>query len=206
MEVFPYWNIPDICHGYHGSYPWRKNLSCGEISNFFTWQITEISPHVESFESSPHDICGAIWNILHYQQIMCTIYGVLSHFMLLCCKISFIWIYAVLSQNRFVAIYALLRGENLSQKLCPWRKNDKYEVWFCYNFHFKFLIFVYAFAHHQWQLGARLQRLCVPLSLSTPAAHKGSRPKKNSAKLGILSQRGGGVSPNPNFLSKLAKT
>ena len=92
-------------------------------------EITEISPHVESFESSPHDICGAIWNILHYQQIMCTIYGVLSHFILLCCKISFIWIYAVLSQNRFVAIYALLRGENLSQKLCPWRKNDKYEVW-----------------------------------------------------------------------------
>ena len=36
--------------------------------------------------------------------------------------------------------------------------------------------------------------------------HKGSRPKKISAKLGILSQRGGGVSPNPNFLSKLAKT
>ena len=50
-------------------------------------------------------------------------------FMVLCCKISFIWIYAVLSQNRFVAIYALLRGENLSQKLCLWRKNDKYQVW-----------------------------------------------------------------------------
>ena len=23
----------------HGSYPWRKNLSCGEISNFCTWQM-----------------------------------------------------------------------------------------------------------------------------------------------------------------------
>ena len=26
------------------------------------------------------------------------------------------------------AIYALLCGEKFSQKLCPWRKNDKYEV------------------------------------------------------------------------------
>ena len=28
----------------------------------------------------------------------------------------------------FVAIYALLRGEKLSQNLYRWRKNDKYEV------------------------------------------------------------------------------
>ena len=48
---------------------------------------------------------------------------------------------AVLLQNRlilqftlfcrkicFVAIYALLRGEKLSKKLCPWRKKDKYDV------------------------------------------------------------------------------
>ena len=61
-------------------------------------------------------------NILHYQKIMCAIYGVLLQNM-------FFAIYAVLSRNRFVAIYALLRGENLGQKLCPWRKNYKYEVW-----------------------------------------------------------------------------
>ena len=29
-------NIPDICRGHRGRCPWRKNLSCGEISNFFT--------------------------------------------------------------------------------------------------------------------------------------------------------------------------
>ena len=29
----------------------------------------------------------------------------------------------------FCNIYALLRGEKFSQKLCPWRKNYKYEVW-----------------------------------------------------------------------------
>ena len=47
--------------------------------------------------------------------------------------------YAVLFQNhfqfslfcrkiRFVAIYALLRGEKLSQELCLWRKKDNYHV------------------------------------------------------------------------------
>ena len=49
--------------------------------------------------------------------------------------------YAVLLQNLlilrftlfcrkicFVAIYALLRGEKMSQKLCLWRKKDKYHV------------------------------------------------------------------------------
>ena len=37
-------------------------------------------------------------------------------------------IYAVLSRNMFLAIHALLRGDKFNKKLCPWRKNDKYEV------------------------------------------------------------------------------
>ena len=46
---------------------------------------------------------------------MCRIYGILLHFKLFCCKICvFLAIYAVLSQNWFVAIYALLCGEKLS--------------------------------------------------------------------------------------------
>ena len=49
---------------------------------------------------------------------MCTIYGILLHFAMFCCKISFFASYAVLSRNLFCTIYALLRGEN----------NDKYEV------------------------------------------------------------------------------
>ena len=40
----------------------------------------------------------------------------LERFMLFCCKIS------------FVAIYALLCGKKFRQKLCLWRKNDKYQV------------------------------------------------------------------------------
>ena len=62
-------------------------------------------------------------------------------------RLSYLWCfnayYAVLLQNLlilrftlfcrkicFVAIYALLRGEKLSKKLCPWRKKDKYHVCF----------------------------------------------------------------------------
>ena len=45
---------------------------------------------------------------------MCTIYDVLSHLMLFCCRGR-----GLLS---FVAIYALLRGEKFSQKLGLWRK------------------------------------------------------------------------------------
>ena len=52
---------------------------------------------------------------------MCTIYGVLlpNQFFLqtlFCREIS------------FGTIYALLRGEKISEQFCPWRKNDKYEV------------------------------------------------------------------------------
>ena len=49
--------------------------------------------------------------------------------MLLCCKISFFLIYVILLRNSFfVAIYALLCGEKLNQKLLLWRKNYKYQV------------------------------------------------------------------------------
>ena len=63
--------------------------------------------------------------------------SVCVQFMVFCCILHyfvtkfmfFLAIYAVLSQNWFVAIYALLCGANFSQKYCPWRKNDKYQVW-----------------------------------------------------------------------------
>ena len=73
--------IPDICHGYHGSYPWRKNLSCGEISNSCTWQvwgnlkflhmwIKFTFLHITDVEKSEISL------------IMCTIYGILLNFTL----------------------------------------------------------------------------------------------------------------------------
>ena len=61
---------------------------------------------------------------------MCTIYGVLLHFTIFCCQISFFLQFTLFCrETSFGTIYAILRGEKFSQKLCPWRKNDKYEVW-----------------------------------------------------------------------------
>ena len=60
---------------------------------------------------------------------MCTIYGVLLHFTIFCCQISFFLQFTLFCrETSFGTIYAILRGEKFSQKLCPWRKNDKYEV------------------------------------------------------------------------------
>ena len=49
--------------------------------------------------------------------------------MVFCRILRYFVIYAVLSRNMFLAIHALLRGDKFYKKLCPWRKNDKYEVW-----------------------------------------------------------------------------
>ena len=52
----------------------------------------------------------------------------MSKILLFCCNIGFVAIYVLLWQICFVAIYALLCGEKIIQKLHMWRKNDKYEV------------------------------------------------------------------------------
>ena len=60
---------------------------------------------------------------------MCIIYGVLSHFMLFCYKISFfLQLTPSCREICIVANYALLRGEKWNQKLCLWRKDYKYQV------------------------------------------------------------------------------
>ena len=45
------------------------------------------------------------------------------------CEICFVAFRGIFRVICFVAIYALLRGEKLSQKLYRWRKNYKSEVW-----------------------------------------------------------------------------
>ena len=45
-----------------------------------------------------------------------------------CCKIIFFWQLTLFCREFVVAIYALLCGEKLSQKLCLWREKDKYNV------------------------------------------------------------------------------
>ena len=59
---------------------------------------------------------------------MFTIYGVLSHFTIFCCKIIFLRFTLFCREICFGTIYTLLRGDKMSQKLCLWRKKDKYEV------------------------------------------------------------------------------
>ena len=64
------------------------------------------------------------------RQIMCTIFDVLLHFMLFCCKISHLCdLRCFVAKSVMSPFFVLWRGEKLSQKLCLWRKNDKYEVW-----------------------------------------------------------------------------
>ena len=105
--------------------------------------------HVEKFDISLHLSCGLcgdkeaqgreaqptflLLSLIHHLLI----YRIDNVYDLWC----FNAYYAVLLQNlfilrftlfcrkiRFVAIYALLRGEKFSQKLCLWRKKDKYHV------------------------------------------------------------------------------
>ena len=80
-----------------------------------TKKNTEIVPfkygeNLSHGEISPHEKCGD-----KSVNIMCTIFDVLSHFMLFCCKISLLCDLRCFIEFYFVAIYALWRGEKLSQ-------------------------------------------------------------------------------------------
>ena len=74
----------------------------------------------------------------------------MSKILLFCCNIGFVAIYVLLWQICFVAIYALLCGEKIIQKLHMWRKNDKYQV--CPH------ISIYPFPHpHVWEASTHLR-------------------------------------------------
>ena len=74
-------------------------------------KISQISPHMEKFQMSPHDRSGKIWNSPHLACVwcrkrrhICKIYDIFLK------KISFVKIYALCREIHFVAIYALLCG------------------------------------------------------------------------------------------------
>ena len=46
----------------------------------------------------------------------------------LCCFVAKPILLPFCREINFVAIYAFLRGEKFRQKLCLWRKKDKYQV------------------------------------------------------------------------------
>ena len=104
---------------------WRRNLPCGEISDFNTWNFSTW----RGISVFPHNRCGEMWIFAKF--------GEISHFstgqMWRNLKfIQFLVIKSVLRcfcEIRFNAIYALLRGEIFCKKLGRWRKNDKYQVW-----------------------------------------------------------------------------
>ena len=104
---------------------WRRNLPCGEISDFNTWNFSTW----RGISVFPHNRCGEMWIFAKF--------GEISHFSTgqMWRNLKFIQFFVIKSvlrcfcEIRFGAIYALLRGEKLSQKFVMWRKKYKYQVW-----------------------------------------------------------------------------
>ena len=112
----PFWNHTSYLSRTHGRCPWRKNLSCGEISNFCTWNMWRKLKFLHMWIN---------FKFLHMTDVekseisfvVCTIYGILLHFTLFCCKICFFFgDFRCFVAWSFFAIYALLCGEKFSQK------------------------------------------------------------------------------------------
>ena len=87
--------------------------TCGVISNFSTWQMWRNLKFLHS------------WHVYDVENVFKCV-----HIMLFCWKMGFVVIYAVCRKICFDAIYALLCGEKMNQKLPLWRKSEKYQV--CY--------------------------------------------------------------------------
>ena len=104
---------------------WRRNLPCGEISDFNTWNFSTW----RGISVFPHNRCGEMWIFAKF--------GEISHFSTgqMWRNLKFIQFFVIKSVLRcfceicFGAIYALLRGEIFCKKMGRWRKNDKCEVW-----------------------------------------------------------------------------
>ena len=96
--------------------PVEKNLPCGEISNFCTWNMWRKLKFLHMW---------IYFKFLHMTDaekseisfVVCTIYGILLHFTLFCCKICIFFgvLRCFVAKSVFV-IYALLCGEKFSQK------------------------------------------------------------------------------------------
>ena len=131
------WNL--VCTQRHTSYlsprspiyRWRKNWSCGEISDFNTQQMWRNQKFCQIWRN---------FKILHMTDVKKSeIYPVFG------CEICFVAIYAIFCLNCFVVISSLLCGKKLSQKLYRWRKNDKYEVWHIHIHIYVAYIYIYIY-------------------------------------------------------------
>ena len=89
FSIFMYFYVTRTHTSYlsrtQGRCPWRKNLSCGEISNFCTWQMRRNLKFLHMWINFTfHHMTDVEKSEISF--IMCTIYGILLHFMLFCCK------------------------------------------------------------------------------------------------------------------------
>ena len=107
--------IPHICHGHTDGVRGEKKLSCGEISNFCTWNMWRKLKFLHKWIN---------FKFLHMTDVekseisfvVCTIYGILLHFTLFCCQICFfLAIYAVLSHYRFFRFTHYYVEKNLAK-------------------------------------------------------------------------------------------
>ena len=169
LERFSTWQIDmwkkfSILEMWRKSVMWRNRLSYGEIS--------------------PHEKYGAksvVWRkFLHMINVDSNLScgEMIHHLLIYQINVVFYNAYcAVLLQNRlilrftlfcrkicFVAIYALLRGEKLSKKLCPWRKKDKYDVWYRYWYLSNVSIYRQSIFH----IGKAIVGRIYPIPLYTP--------------------------------------
>ena len=108
--------------------PVEKIWSCGEICPYDRWSggviLHMTDCHVE--KDSPHEKCEEnLWKM--WRNYVYNVWCFVAFYVILLQNLFFV-IYAVLSRNMFLAIHSLLRGDKLNKNLCPWRKNDKYEL------------------------------------------------------------------------------
>ena len=120
--------IPHICHLYH------LYIGGEKISHVENFQISihgrcGESPHVEEFQIF-HTTDVEKYEVLPNLEAIQISPNEMKFTLFFCCKICFVAIDAVFCKIHFVAIYALLHGEKLGQKLYRWRKitNMRYGI------------------------------------------------------------------------------
>ena len=103
----------------------EKKFPCGEFSAFHVWRLQgnkKILYMWRNFRCLPMtDVEKSeilhIWHVCDVENV-----AIYAKFMLFSWKISFVKIYALCREIRFVVIYALLCGEKFIQKISMWRK------------------------------------------------------------------------------------
>ena len=98
----------------HGPGPWRKNLSCGEISKFCTWNMWRKLKFVHMWIN---------FKFLHMTDvekskisfILCTIYSILLHFTLFWWKTFFRWQFTLFCRKSILRFTHFCVEKNLAK-------------------------------------------------------------------------------------------